>query len=53
MGCWSEQQDWQSIDFFPHVLHKVLHDLGYQPDVLLQGWRDRGWIKTDQGRHTT
>ena len=52
MGYWS-QWDWESIDFFPHVLNKVLRDLGYDPDAVLRRWRDRGWIAAEQGRYTT
>ena len=52
MGCWSQDQDWRSIDFFPHVLTRVLRDLGYEPDAMLRGWRDRGWIEGSLGRYT-
>jgi len=53
MGCWSQDSDWQSISFFPHALNRVLRDLGYQPETVLRGWRDRGWILAEQGRCTT
>jgi hypothetical protein len=44
-GRWDgKDEDWQFIAFFPTVLQKVLTDLGYCPEAVLAGWKERGWL---------
>jgi hypothetical protein len=32
------------------VLYGILTDLGYTPDAILAGWRERGWLEIDNDR---
>jgi hypothetical protein len=38
------------IGFFPHVLNTVLKENGYEPDAILAGWEERGWLDIAKGR---
>jgi len=52
-GGWSgrwDSEDWKYIGFLPPVLNKVLVDLGYTPDAILAGWKERGWLLVDNDR---
>ena len=49
-GRWDNGDAWDSIDWYPTVLSRVLTDLGYQPEAILDDWRDRGWLLTDGDR---
>lgn len=50
-GVWEDTDVWDSIAFYPTALKKVLLDEGYEPDAILQGWKERGWIQTDGDRN--
>jgi hypothetical protein len=50
-GKWDSEENWEYIGFLPTVLHKVLLDLGYTPDSILAGWKERGWLLVDNDRH--
>jgi hypothetical protein len=55
-GRWDEEDEtWEFIAFFPTVLQTILVDLGYTPEAMLAGWRERGWLMVDgdRGRYTT
>jgi hypothetical protein len=55
-GRWDgEGEDWEFVGFFPTVLQVVLTDLGYVPEAIFAGWKERGWLKVDgdRGRYTT
>jgi putative DNA primase/helicase len=55
-GRWDgEGEDWQFIAFFPTVLQTVLADLGYTPEAILAGWKERDWLLVDgdRRRYTT
>lgn len=43
-GRWEPGADWAFIGFHPPVLRKVLMDQGYNPDAILAGWREHGWL---------
>ena len=49
-GRWSADEGWEYVGFFPHVLRRILGELGYQPPAILEGWRERGWIDHAKGR---
>ena len=54
-GRWDAGNDWEFVALFPTVLDKVLRDLGYEPEAVLRGWRERGWLdiqKDDRKRYT-
>jgi hypothetical protein len=61
-GGWAGRWDrdnpsvkWKFLGFFPPVLERILCDLGYHPDAILSGWRDRGWLdvtRDDRKRFT-
>jgi putative DNA primase/helicase len=54
-GRWDPGEDWPFIAFHPHVLRKVLVDLGYAPEAILAGWKERDWliVDGDRPRYTT
>jgi hypothetical protein len=51
-GRWNSGDDWQYLAFFPTQLHRALSDLGYEPEAIIPGWRERGWLDTELGRIT-
>jgi putative DNA primase/helicase len=50
-GRWEAGEGWEYVAFFPHLLRRVLQELGYQPPAILDGWRQRGWIDHAKGRY--
>ncbi len=50
-GRWDgEGEDWEWIGFFPTILQNVLADLGYTPEAILAGWKERKWLLLDDDR---
>jgi hypothetical protein len=49
-GRWSKEASWTFIAFYPTALKRVLTELGYNPDAVLPGWKDRGWLDVGAGR---
>ena len=49
-GRWDAEPEWTVLAFYPTVLRQVLRELGYQPEAILGGWRQRGWLEVDQDR---
>lgn len=49
LGRWDQGQ---YIAIYPHRARSELTQMGYSPEAVFQSWRDRGWIKTDEGRLT-
>ena len=43
-GRWDAKAAWESIDFYPHVAKGALRELGYEPEEILAGWREEGWL---------
>ncbi|HEU4751919.1 MAG TPA: hypothetical protein VFU47_02345, partial [Armatimonadota bacterium] len=48
-GRW-DAGEWDYLAFFPTVLRDILTQQGYQPDAILIGWRDRGWLDCEAGK---
>ncbi len=53
-GRWDPGDDWQFIGFYPTVLDAILREQRYEPEAILAGWKERGWLETssDRGRYT-
>lgn len=51
-GRWDGGEGWEFIAFFPTVLRRVLQDQGFQPEAILTGWRERGWLQHVPGKLT-
>jgi len=49
-GRWDKADDWSFIAFYPHVLRKLLADFQYEPDAILAGWKEQGWLDIGRGR---
>ena len=49
-GRWDAEPEWTVLAFYPTVLRQVLRELGYEPEAILGGWRQRGWLEVDQDR---
>ena len=49
MGFWPDG-DWRFIAFLPSELKRVLEELGFEPDTVIQEWYERGWMVTDNER---
>jgi hypothetical protein len=49
-----DDEAWESIAFHPTVLKQVLREQDYEPEAILAGWRERGWLEvgTDRRRYT-
>lgn len=45
--------DWTHVAWLPTALDKVLRDLGYQPEAVISGWDERGWLQHETGRRTS
>jgi hypothetical protein len=58
-GIWELESDkdgpWSQIAFFPDRLKKLLNELGYEPEAVISGWKERGWliVDTDRASRTT
>jgi len=50
LGSWEESNDWKAIGFLPQRLRQQLEDMGFRPEEVLAGWKDRGWLKLRQGK---
>jgi putative DNA primase/helicase len=49
-GRWDTGEDWERIAFYPHTLELILRQLGYEPEAILSGWRERGWLDHAKNR---
>lgn len=52
LGRWDRQSDWAFIAFYPTQIRKILLDQGYEPEAILAGWQERGWLDRNEGRRT-
>lgn len=52
LGRWDFGDDWTFIAFYPPLLKKILTDLHYEPEGIVSGWQERGWLDTEPGRRT-
>lgn len=48
-GRWDRGPDWEYLALYPTVLDKVLRDLRYEPEAILAGWQERGWLLMEKG----
>ena len=46
-GSWKSADGWDEIAFLPTELDKILRENKYEPEAILAGWQERGWLKTD------
>jgi hypothetical protein len=49
LGRWDQGRH---IAVFPHQARSRLTRMGYSPEATFRAWRERGWLKVDQGRFT-
>jgi hypothetical protein len=49
-GRWDKEQGWEFIAFYRHLLKRLLSDAGYEPEAVLAGWKERGWLDVGKGR---
>lgn len=50
LGRWDRKDDWEFIAFYPPVLDRLLRELQFQPEAILEAWRERGFLDCDGGR---
>jgi hypothetical protein len=50
-GRWDKGEDWEFLAFYPTVLRRILKAEGYEPEAILHGWRERGWLKAQKGSY--
>lgn len=41
------------IYVIPNVLNKALEDEDFEPTRIMRDWKEKGWIKTGEGKHMT
>jgi len=44
------RSQWMHLAIYPHVLKRILKQLGYEPEAVLRSWRDRDWLNVDGDR---
>jgi putative DNA primase/helicase len=49
-GRWDSGPNWKVLAMFPHLLQQVLREFHYEPEAILSGWRQRGWLDVDRDR---
>ena len=49
-GRWDKEDHWEFIAFHPHVLKQLLRDFRFEPEAVLAGWKERGWLDVGKGR---
>lgn len=49
MGVWPGG-DWRFIAFLTSELKRVLEELGFEPEPVIQQWYEHGWLITDSDR---
>jgi putative DNA primase/helicase len=49
-GRWDRADNWAFIAFYPHVLKQLLADFEYEPESILAGWKERGWLDVGPSR---
>jgi putative DNA primase/helicase len=49
-GRWDAGEDWKWIAFYPHVLERILREVGYEPEAILSGWMERSWLDHPKDR---
>ena len=49
-GKWESGSSWEYIAFVYHRLKELLLQFDYEPEAVIRGWHDRGWLLTDKNR---
>jgi putative DNA primase/helicase len=49
-GRWDLGSSWEYIAFVVHRLNELLRQFDFEPDAVIRGWDDRGWLLTGKGR---
>jgi putative DNA primase/helicase len=50
-GRWDNGESWEYLAFYPTVIDRVLRELKYEPEAILAGWQERGWLVPGDGRN--
>jgi hypothetical protein len=50
-GKWGLETD-APLLIHPPIAKKILKDAGFQPDSILTGWRQKGWLDCEKGNFT-
>ena len=45
VGHWDIATSWKFVGIFSHEIKSQLSKMGYDTGAVIQGWRDRGWLK--------
>lgn len=40
-GRWDGAEDWSTLEFAPHILHKLLQDTGFSPLAIIGEWAEK------------
>ena len=49
-GKWEYGSSWEYVAFVFHRLKELLLQFGYEPEAVIRGWKDRGWLLMDKNR---
>ena len=49
-GRWDSGSSWEYIAFVVHRLKELLRQFDFEPEAVIRGWHDRGWLLTDKNR---
>ena len=52
-GAWCDWETWEYIAVTTVMMKRILKELGHRPDEILQRWKDRDWLKTRGGYHSS
>ena len=44
-GRWDGAEDWETLEFAPHVLHKLLQDAGFSPQAIIGEWAEKKFLE--------
>lgn len=51
-GRWDEGDHWNFIAFMPHIIKDILKQYEFDPEAILRGWQDLGWLETTTRKYT-
>lgn len=49
-GKWDPGSSWDYIAFVLHRLKELLQQFDFEPEAVIRGWQDRGWLLMDKNR---
>lgn len=47
-GRWNGAEDWTTLEFAPHVLHKLLQDAGFSPLAIIGEWKEKEFLEVPE-----